>query len=94
MVVSLRRYGWRRAARAISAFELDHEGIPSIRRVRDPAWHECVIRRAVVHPWIALVWLQVKGRRWPATLLLAADAVEPEAFRRLRARLLLETRAV
>lgn len=93
MAISLGRHGWRRASRAITAFELDHEGIASIREGRDSNWRECTIRRAVIHPGIALLWLHVNGRRWPCSLVLAADAVEPEAFRRLRARLLLETRA-
>jgi len=90
---SLGVHGWRRARRAITAFELDHEGLCSVQLGQKPDWQECDIRRAVIQPGIVLLWLRIKRRRWPSGLVLAADAVEPEAFRRLRARLPLETRA-
>ncbi len=90
---SLRTHGWRRASRTITAFELDHEGLCSVRLGQDPDWHECEIRRAVIHPRLVLLWLQIGGRHWPTGLVLAGDAVDAEAFRRLRARLPLETRA-
>ncbi len=89
---SLRTHGWRRTRRTITALELDHEGLCSVRLGQDPDWHECDIKRAVIHPRLVLLWLRIKGRRWPSGLVLAADAVEAEAFRRLRARLPLETR--
>ncbi len=90
---SLRTHGWRRASRSITAFELDHEGLCSVRLGQGPDWHECDALRAVIHPRLVLLWLRIKGRRWPTGLVLAEDAVETEAFRRLRARLPLETRA-
>ncbi len=90
---SLRTHGWRRASRTITAFELDHEGLCSVRLGQDPDWHECEIRRAVIHPRLVLLWLRIRGRHWPTGLVLAGDAVDAEAFRRLRARLPLETRA-
>jgi hypothetical protein len=90
---SLGTHGWRRTNWAITAFELDREGLCSVQLGRQPDWRECEVLRAVIHPWLALLWLRLKGRRWPTGLVLAADAVEPEAFRRLRARLSLETRA-
>lgn len=90
---SLGAHGWRRASRAITAFELDHEGLCSVRLGQEPDWRECDVLRAVIHPALVLLWLRIKGRRWPTGLVLAGDAVEAEAFRRLRARLPLETRA-
>lgn len=89
---SLGTHGWRRTDRAITAFELDHEGLCSVQLGQQPDWHECDVLRAVIHPWVMLLWLRIKGRRWPSGLVLAGDAIEPEAFRRLRARLPLETR--
>lgn len=93
LVHSLGTHGWRRTSRSISAFELDREGLCSVRLGQNPDWHECDVLRAVIHPRLVLLWLRVKGRRWPTGLVLAGDAVETEAFRRLRARLSLETRA-
>ncbi len=90
---SLRTHGWRQAGRSITAFELDHEGLCSVQLGQGPDWHECDVLRAVIHPWLVLLWLRIKGRRWPSGLVLAQDAVEAGAFRRLRARLPLETRA-
>lgn len=90
---SLGTHGWRRTRRTITALELDHEGLCSVQLGESPDWHECDIKRAVIHPRLVLLWLQIKGRRWPTGVVLAGDAVEPEAFRRLRARLPLETRA-
>lgn len=90
---ALGTHGWRRTNRAITAFELDHEGLCSVQLGQKPDWHECDVLRAVIHPGLVLLWLRIKGRRWPSGLVLAGDAVEPEAFRRLRARLPLETRA-
>jgi hypothetical protein len=42
---------------------------------------------------MAILLLRCEGRRWPLGLVIAADAVDPEPFRRLRARLRLQTRA-
>lgn len=89
---SLEVHGWRGAGRAITALELDREGLCSMQLGHQPGWYECDVLRAVIHPWVVLLWLRIKGRRWPSGVVLAADAVEPGAFRRLRARLPLETR--
>ncbi len=93
MVHTLQAHGWRRTSRVITAIELDHEGLCSVRLGQKPDWRECEVLRVVIHPRLVLLWLQIRGRRWPTGLVLAGDAVEPEAFRRLRARLPLETRA-
>jgi len=93
MAQSLRTHGWRQTSRTITAIELDHEGLCSVRLGQEPGWRECDVLRAVIHPGLVLLWLRIKGRRWPTGLVLAGDAVEPEAFRRLRARLPLEIRA-
>ncbi len=90
---SLRTHGWRRTGRSITAFELDHEGLSSVQLGQAPDWHECDVLRAVIQPGLVLLWLKIKDRRWPTGLVLVGDAVEAEAFRRLRARLPLETRA-
>jgi len=87
--------GWRlhvsRASpQAITALECDHEGICSVRRGPTGPWRLCTRFQAVVTPWLAIFLFRWEGRRWPAGLVLAADAVEPEPFRRLRARLRLQ----
>ncbi len=88
-----RRYGARTARSAITGFELDREGYCSVRRRPEDAWQAYEVAQAVVHPWFVILLLRREGRRWPLGLVIAADAVEPESFRRLRARLRLQTRA-
>ena len=83
----------RTSPHAITALELDHEGTCSVRRGQTGPWQVCERFQAVVHPWMAILLLRCEGRRWPIGLVIAADAVEPEPFRRLRARLRLQTRA-
>ena len=92
-VETWRRYGARTARSAITGLELDHEGYCSVRRRPEDAWQAYEVAQAVVHPWLVILLLRKEGRRRPLGLVIAADAVEPEPFRRLRARLRLQTRA-
>lgn len=93
LIVAWQRHINRASPHAITALELDREGICAVRRGREGPWQTCERFRAVVHPWMVIFLLREGGRRWPTGLVMAADAVEPEPFRRLRARLRLQTRA-
>ena len=81
---SLRIHAWRRGPSAIEAIELDGEGVVSVRLAGRDDWQVCQIRSRFVHPWLTLLSLKIEGRRWPVSLAMAADAVEPEPFRRWR----------
>ena len=81
---SLRIYVWRQGSTAIETIEMDNEGVVSVRFAGKDAWHVCQIASRFVHPWLTLLSLDIEGRRWPVSLAIAADAVEPEAFRRWR----------
>jgi len=84
---ALRLHAWRDAASALVAVELDHEGATAVRFAGSETWHDARITAWFVHPWLTLVSLRVEGRKIPVGLAVAADAVEPEAFRRWRVRL-------
>lgn len=97
LVVSI-AMGWRlhvshTSPYAITALEFDHEGTCSVRRGPTGPWHLCARFQAVVTPWLVIFLFRWESQRWPIGLVLAADAVEPEPFRRLRARLRLQNPA-
>ena len=81
---SLRVHAWRLGPSAIEAIEMDGEGVASLRFAERDDRRPCEITSRFVHPWLTLLSLKVEGRRWPVSLAIAADAVEPEPFRRWR----------
>jgi hypothetical protein len=60
----------------------------SIRHDEQEPWSAVGIDSRFVHRWLVLLSLRVAGRRLPTTLVVAADAIEADVFRRLRAALL------
>ena len=81
---SLRTHAWRQGPSAVEAIEWDGEGVVSVRFSGREDWHVCQITSRFVHPWLTLLSLKLENRRWPISLAIAADAVEPESFRRWR----------
>lgn len=81
---TLRIHAWRQGPSAIDAIEMDSEGAVSVRFAGKDDWHLCQITNWFVHPGLTLLSLKIESRRWPVSLAIAADAVEPEAFRRWR----------
>ena len=81
---SLRVHAWRNGPSAIDAIEMDGEGVVSVRFAGTDGWHVSQVTGRYVHPWLTLLTLKIESRRWPVSLALAADAVEPEPFRRWR----------
>ncbi|MCR4302563.1 MAG: hypothetical protein NUV51_13250 [Sulfuricaulis sp.] len=81
---SLITHAWRSSPRAILAIELDNEGVGSIRLAGSEIWQPARITSHVVHPWLTMMSLRLENRRWPVNLVIAADAVAPEPFRRWR----------
>ena len=88
---SLRTHAWRQGPLAIEVVELDGEGTLAVRLAGSEIWHAARINARFVHPWLTLLSLRLENRRWPVSLVIAADAVEPEPFRRWRARLKFQT---
>jgi hypothetical protein len=87
---TLRVHAWRQGPSAIEAIEMDGEGVVSVRFAGKDDWHACRIVSRFVHPWLTLLSLKIEDRRWPVNLAIAADAVEPEPFRRWRVALKLQ----
>jgi hypothetical protein len=81
---SLRVHAWRQGPSAIETIEMDGEGAVSVRFAGIDDWHACQIASCFVHPWLTLLSLKIEDRHWPVSLAIAADAVEPEPFRRWR----------
>ena len=88
---SLRIHAWRQGPSAIESIEMDGEGVVSVRFTETDDWHACQITSRFVHPWLTLLSLKIEDRRWPVSLAIAADAVEPEPFRRWRVALRFRT---
>ncbi|MBI5783473.1 MAG: hypothetical protein HZA69_07005 [Gammaproteobacteria bacterium] len=87
---SLVTHAWRSGPMAITAIELDNEGQASARFAGSETWQPVQIVSRFVHPWLTLMSLRLESRRWPVNLVIAADAVEPEPFRRWRVALKLQ----
>jgi hypothetical protein len=83
-------HAWRQGPSAIETIEMDGEGVVSVRFSGKDSWHNCQITSRFVHPWLTLLSLKIESRRWPVSLAIAADAVEPEPFRRWRVALRLQ----
>jgi len=65
----------------------DEEGLSVVRgNSRSPT--VATIRSRFVHPAVVLLSLRLAGRKLPVRLAIAADALEPDVFRRLRVALL------
>ena len=92
-VHAIRLHGLRTASRAVVELELDTEGLCAVRRKGDENWRAAEIVQSLVHPWLVILVLKPADRLWRVSLVIPADAVEAEVFRRLRARLRLQTRA-
>ena len=81
---SLTTHAWRSGPLAIHAIELDSEGTVSVRLAGGETWQPVRIASCFVHPWLTLMALRLENRRWPVNLVIVADAVDPEPFRRWR----------
>lgn len=75
--------GWRRAPWAIQRLRVGLDGRCALDRGR--GWEDAdLASRAFVSPWLVLAFARPSGTRLPRTLAIAADAADPEDFRRLR----------
>ncbi len=75
---------WRRGARAVTAIRFDHEGDLELRIGTGGDWRNVQWRPGAV--LAAIVWLHWRppGGYWWRRLVIPADAVPTDGFRRLR----------
>lgn len=83
----LQLHALRRSPRAVckAIFEADGDWILDMKN--QESLGPCRLRSHFAHPWLTILQLQCQQRRLPVSLVLAADAVGADSFRRLRARL-------
>ncbi|HEY8554840.1 MAG TPA: protein YgfX [Burkholderiales bacterium] len=89
---ALYRHAWRRGPRAVTAFKIGADDACAIRRGAGD-WEPARLVEQWVHPWLTVLVVRPARSRVAAGVLVPADAVSPEAFRRLRVRLRLQTAA-
>lgn len=84
----------RRAQSAVVMFELQSEdGTCAVQRRGSPDAEEARLVDQWVYPRLTLLVVRLAQRRWPVSVVIPWDAVEPESFRRLRTELLLRSAA-
>ena len=84
--VHVNRHALRRGARAVHAVAL-RNGSCLVRRGVGRAWYVCELTAAHVHPRFTLLRLRERGAKRAHDVVIGADAVDPLAFRALRAAL-------
>jgi len=89
---ALYRHAWRRGPRAIAAFKIRDEDACAIRRGAGD-WEPVRLVEQWVHPWLTVLVVRAVRGGGTVGVLVPADAVSPEPFRRLRVRLRLQTAA-
>ena len=87
---SVRRHALHRGPDAVEEIEIDTESELSVRLAGSTAWRNGRLAASFVHPWVMLLSLRLDDRKWPVNVVVAADAVESEAFRRWRVALKLQ----
>jgi len=90
---TLVQHAWRYGPWAVRALRLhDDEGL-LLQFGDEDTWRSVAIRSRFVHRRLLLLSLRIGRRGWPTALVIAFDAIEPDAFRRLRAALLAPPRS-
>jgi hypothetical protein len=89
---ALMRHGVRRGRRAVATVVLDGEGELAVYFAGNDNAVTARILSRFIHPWLSVLSLRCTDRRWPVSLIVTRDAVDPETFRRWRARLKLQNR--
>jgi toxin CptA len=87
-------HGLRRSRDAVTALTLGGDDECALRRRGSTDWEPGRVVDRWVQPWVTLLTVRCENRRRPASVVICADAVAPDSFRRLRVRLRLGTAAV
>jgi hypothetical protein len=78
----------RHGKNAVAALRLTSDGELLLRTRSGRSWRAATIENRFVHRKLVLLRTRCGGRRFTGTVIVAADAVNRETFRRLRATLL------
>jgi hypothetical protein len=78
----------RHGTRAVQALRLNGKGELLLQRHGSRAWQAAQITSRFVHPKLVLLGIRPGKQRFASALVIAADAIDAQAFRRLRAALL------
>lgn len=89
---SVTLHAWRNAASAVTALRWSDDAGLELSNA-DGALRAAIVRSRFVHRWLVLLSTKSTGDRWGRSLAIAADALDPESFRRLRVALLAPPRA-
>jgi Membrane-bound toxin component of toxin-antitoxin system len=84
---SVRLHATRQARDAVVALMLTGDGDWGVRRRSASDWEPVRLVDRWVQPWLTLLVLRCETRRSPTNVVIGADAVPAEVFRRLRVRL-------
>jgi hypothetical protein len=90
---ALTRHAWRRRRRSVVEVALDGDGQHTLRFRGDADELAFTVSGRFLHPLLALVTVHCSGCRGATRIVIPADAVEAERFRRWRARVRLQTAA-
>ena len=80
-------YALRRSPRAIRKVVFEDDGDWVLETKDEQSLGPCRLRNHFVHPWLVILQLRCPQGRLPISLVVTVDAVNTDAFRRLRARL-------
>ncbi len=77
----------RSSPHAIRKVTFEHDGEWALERRNEELLGPCRLCSHFVHRWLVILQLRCTRGRLPISLVVTADAVDGDAFRRLRARL-------
>ena len=84
LLYALLRDGWRRLPGSVTELRLWADGSCAVK-LRQGSWQSCRIRgESFVAPWLTVLSLAQEGRLLRRYVVILPDALDPEAFRRLR----------
>lgn len=84
LALSLRRHAWRLSPSAVVGLRLEQECRAAFRRLDGETLEGPLLGSSFVSPWLTVLKIRPDGRRLAVSLVILPDAVEREAFRRLR----------
>lgn len=90
---SVQRHGLRRAHNAIEALALNVDDDCALRHRGSSEWRPGRLIDRWVQRWLTILVVRCDGHRWAESVVICADALPAERFRRLRVRLRLRTEA-
>jgi toxin CptA len=89
-----RRQVLRTAPGSVQRLEVANDGSCAVWLFGATDWEAGRIAARFVSPWLVILSIRCESSRWPLGLVIPADAVEAELFRRLRVTLKQQSAAV